>query len=868
MNFEKYTIKASEAVNQAQSNAIENNNNVIDVLHILNSMFEQEDGYIPAILKKGNFEIQKIHNEIKQGINSLPKIEGGKYQIQVSYDLNQAFINAEKQANSLNDEYITTYHIFLAILKGNSKANKEILQKEGINYKNILEIINEIKKGDSVQSVDPETTMDSLNKFGRNITELAKNGDLDPVIGREDEIARTIQILSRRTKNNPVLTGDPGVGKTAIIEGIAQLIIKSEVPDILKNKTIIELDMSALMAGTKYRGEFEERLKAILKELNKSKGQIILFIDEIHNIVGAGKTEGSMDMGNMIKPELARGKIRVIGATTINEYRKYVEKDPALERRFQQVHIDQPSKEDALAILRGIKERYEAHHGVKITDSSLISAVDLSEKYITDRFLPDKAIDLIDEASASVKMALTSMPTEIIKLKKQITQLEIEKQAIIRDQGNTSIDNNRMQKLEKELASAKENYEKLKINWETEREYVVKVKQLKEELQKLEHQAQIAEKETNYNKVAEIRYGQIPKLQNELSEIEKKVENSKKDSSIKIKDIVEPEDLALIISKWTQIPVSKLVESEKEKLANIEKNISTKVVGQDFAISAVANAIRRSRAGLKDPNKPVGSFLFLGPTGVGKTQLAKSLAEFLFNNEKSIIRLDMSEYMEKHSVSKLIGSPPGYVGYDEAGQLTEAVRRKPYSIILFDEIEKAHPDVFNVLLQLLDDGILTDNKGKTVNFKNTIIILTSNIGSDMIMEKLSNSQDIQTRKEVENGIMKQLTNYFRPEFINRIDDLIIFNPINEEMLKNIVSINLQKINDMLYYDRGLNLDFDDEVLKYLAKAGWDPAFGARPLDRAIQKELLNPLAMSIMQGNIKNNSKIKINIQDGKISIN
>ncbi len=870
MNFEKYTIKAAEAVQQAQSQAVEQKHNTIDVLHILDAMLEQKDWYIPAILKKWNFELTNIHNLIKQEISNLHKVEW-QYQVQLSYDLNQAFTQAEKEASSLQDEYITTYHLFLAILKWNSKANKEILQKQWIDYQSILQIVNDIKKWEPVQSQDPEATMDSLNKFGKNITQLAENWELDPIIGREDEIARTIQILSRRTKNNPVLTGDPWVGKTAIVEWIAQLIVKWEVPDILKDKTIIELDMSALMAGTKYRWEFEERLKAILKELNQAEWQVILFIDEIHTIVWAGKTEWSMDMGNMIKPELARGKIRVIGATTVNEYRKYVEKDPALERRFQQVHVDQPSKEDALAILRWIKERYEAHHWVKITDDALISAIDLSEKYITDRFLPDKAIDLLDEASASVKMALTSMPTEITKLKKQISQLEIEKQAKtswkLKVKSWKWENNEDIKRIDKELAENKEKYEKLKANWEAEREYVIKAKELKEELQKLEHKAQLAEKETDYNKVAEIRYWEIPKVQQELEKIEKKVEQAKQDGTLTIKDIVEPEDIAYIISKWTQVPVSKLVETEKEKLANIENHLSYKVIWQEQAISAVSNAIRRSRAWLKDPEKPVGSFLFLWPTWVGKTQLAKSLAEFLFNDEKAMVRLDMSEYMEKHSVSKLVGSPPGYVWYDEAWQLTEAVRRKPYSVILLDEIEKAHPDVFNILLQLLDDGRLTDSKWKTVSFKNSIIILTSNIWSDEIMEKLSDSQDDKTRKEVEKSVMNKLTTHFRPEFINRIDDLIVFNPISKEMLENIVNINIQKISDRIYEDKWIKLEIDDSVIKHLAKSGWDPAFGARPLDRAIQKEILNPLAMQMMQDKIKESSTIKLSFKNDELKI-
>ncbi len=862
MNFEKYTIKAAEAVQQAQSEALEKKHNTIDVLHLTNAMLDQKDGYIPIILQKGDYDYQGIHNEIKQELINLPQVEW-QYQIQLSYELNTTFQQAEKIAGDLKDEYITTYHLFLAILNWKSKLKKEILDKHNINYNEILKIVEEIKKWQPIDSQDPESTMDSLNKFGRNITDLAQKWELDPVIGREDEIDRTIQILSRRTKNNPVLTWDPWVGKTAIVEGIAQLIIKWEVPDILKDKTIVELDMSALMAGTKYRWEFEERLKAILKELNQAEWKIILFIDEIHSIVWAGKTEWSMDMGNMIKPELARGKIRVIWATTINEYRKYIEKDPALERRFQQVHIDEPTKEDSLAILRWIKERYEAHHGVKITDDALISAVDLSDKYITDRFLPDKAIDLVDEASASVKMSLTSMPTQVVKLKKQISQLEIEKQALNLEKSKKNKE--RLQQIEKELADAKEKHERLKTKWEKEREFVIKGKELKEELHKLEHQAQLAEKETDFNKAAEIRYWKIPEIQKQLQQVEERVQKAKQDGILTLKDIVEAEDIAVIISKRTQIPVSKLVETEKEKLANIEKHLSEMVVWQDAAIQSVANAIRRSRAGLKEPEKPVWSFLFLGPTWVGKTHLAKSLAELLFNDQKAMIRLDMSEYMEKHSVAKLIWSPPGYVWYDEWGQLTEAVRRKPYSVILLDEIEKAHWDVFNILLQLLDDGRLTDSKWRQVSFKNTILILTSNIGSDLIMDRLSKWQDQQTRHQVEKEVTDKLTNHFRPEFINRIDDIIVFNPISEEMLEKIVEINVNQFAEMIKKDKWIDLQVSKDAKKHLSKVGWDPVFGARPLNRAIQREVLDKLAMEIMKGNITEESSVDVQLKENNI---
>ncbi|HRX63939.1 MAG TPA: AAA family ATPase, partial [Candidatus Absconditabacterales bacterium] len=766
---------------------------------------------------------------------------------------------SEKIMNDMGDSYITTEHLLLAIIKGTNKV-KEILSNEGLDYDLVFKKIKEMRNGKKVESSNPENTMDALGKYGKDLTQLAQEGKLDPVIGRDEESRRAIQILSRRTKNNPVLIGDPGVGKTAIIELLAQQIIKGEVPDMLKNKKIVELDMGSLIAGAKYQGEFEERLKAVLKEVEKSDGSIVLFIDELHLVVGAGKTQGSMDMGNLLKPSLARGEIRVIGATTINEYRKYIEKDAALERRFQPVMVSEPNKEDALAILRGIKKTYETHHGVKISDTAVVACVDLSMRYITDRRLPDKAIDLLDEAAASTKMGMTSMPEDILRLEKKISQLEIEKQALSIE--NKKKNEDRINEIEKELSNIKEKYNIKKSEREADRKLLVETKEINKEIKDLHHEAEIAEKQTNYNKAAEIKYSKIPDLEAKLKNIENKIDQSKKEGKILIKDIVEEEDIALIISKWTGIPVSKLIQTEMEKLSKLEEYLSTKVVGQSKAISSVSNAIRRARAGLKDPNRPIGSFLFLGPTGVGKTELAKQLAILLFNNEKSMIRLDMSEYQEKHTVSRLIGSPPGYIGHDEGGQLTEAVRRKPYSVILFDEVEKAHPEVFNTLLQLLDDGILTDSKGRTVDFKNTIVVMTSNLGSEVIMSKM---KDQKGNISLEKDIMPLLQSHFRPEFLNRLDDIILFNPVNEEMLTKIVDIQLSKIVDLVKKEKNIDLSISNEVKKYIAKVGLDPLFGARPLKRSIQNTLLDELAMQIIEGKISDNSKITANKKNGKI---
>jgi len=872
MNFEKYTTKAAEAIQSSNQLALQQQNSQIDVFHLFLSMIQQSDWYVPAILSKINISVQFIQSSVISEISKLPKVQWD-YQISISSDLNKALLQAENIMKEMWDAFLTTEHLFLAILKWNNKLT-EILKLQDISYDLVLKIITEMRKWENIQSQDPENTMDALWKYGKDVTKLAEEWKLDPIIWRDDETRRVVQILSRRTKNNPVLIWDPGVWKTAIIELLAQQIIKGDIPDILKNKKIIEIDMWSLIAWAKYQWEFEERLKAVLKEVEKSDWQIILFIDELHLVVWTWKTQWAMDMWNLLKPALARGQIRVIWATTINEYRQYIEKDAALERRFQPVLVDEPNKEDALAILRWIKKTYETHHGVKISDVAVVACVDLSMRYIPDRRLPDKAIDLLDEASASVKMWMTSMPASIIKLEKKISQLEIEKSALLTesvplnkgDKGGLK-SQQRIQEIEKELSEIKEKYNIRKSERESDRKLLLETKEINEQIKKLQHDSEIAEKQTDYNKAAEIKYSQIPALENKIKEIEEKILESKQEWKIILKDIVEEDDIASIISKWTGIPISKLIQTEMEKLAKLEKYLWAKVVGQQDAVSSVSKAIRRARAGLKDPNRPIWSFLFLGPTWVWKTELAKQLAIFLFNDEKSMVRLDMSEYQEKYTVSRLIGSPPGYIGHDEWWQLTEAVRRKPYSVILFDEVEKAHPEVFNTLLQLLDDWRLTDSKWRTVDFKNTVIIMTSNIGSELIMAKLSSlreTKDISVYKDskinLEKDIMPILQSYFRPEFLNRLDDIILFNPVNSEMLSKIVEIQLDKIIQMIKSEKNIDLIVSSKAKEYIVKVWLDPVFWARPLKRAIQNILLDELAMQIIEWKISENSTINVDL--------
>ncbi len=855
MNFNKFTIKAQEAIQEAVNMARANGQQVIEPVHIMGGVLKSNEQIVSFLLQKTGTNVKKVETEVNKAVHSLPKVSGGEPYI--SRESNQVLDKAEEIADKNGDEFVSIEPLIVALLEVKSNVS-EILKQNGVNRVELEKAISELRNGEKVTSQNAEESYQALSKYAVNLNDAAKSGKLDPVIGRDDEIRRILQILSRRTKNNPILIGEPGTGKTAIVEGLAHRIIRGDVPDNLRDKQIYSLDMGALVAGAKYKGEFEERLKAVINEVVKAEGRIILFIDEIHTLVGAGKSEGAMDAANILKPALARGELRSIGATTLDEYQKYFEKDKALERRFQSVLVTEPDKMSTISILRGLKERYESHHKVRIQDDALIAAVTLSDRYITERFLPDKAIDLVDEAAAKLRMERDSLPEELDEISRHIKQLEIEREAIKREK-----DESKLTQLAKEISALKEQEKSMRAKWQQEKEFADRIQSAKQEIESLKFEADKAEREGNYGRVAEIRYGRIKELEEEIKKAQSDL-HSTQGSSAMIKEEVTAEDIADVVSRWTGIPVSKMLQSERDKLLSLEEELHKRVIGQDEAITAVSDAVRRSRAGLQDPKRPIGSFIFLGTTGVGKTELAKALAAYLFNDETMMTRIDMSEYQEKFSVSRLIGAPPGYVGYDEGGQLTEAVRRKPYSVVLFDEIEKAHPDVFNILLQVLDDGRLTDNKGRVVNFKNTIIIMTSNLGSSYIQEqfdKITEENREHIIEETKEHIMEMLKKSIRPEFLNRIDETIMFTPLDELEIEKIVRLQIEGIKAMLA-ENEIRLEASDAAIKFISKAGFDPDFGARPIKRAIQRYLLNDLSKQLLAGAVDKERAIKVDADE------
>ena len=859
MNVEKMTQKTQEAIVAAQNMAIENSIQEIDVEMLHLALIQQPESTIKGILNSMGVDTAQLEAQLQKYVDSRPKVSGSNQQPYISRRLNEIVIRAEKVMQEFKDEYMGTEHLYIAIIEANDGYSAELIKKYGITKDKFLKELMAVRKNQRITSETPEDTYNALGKYGRDLIELAKKNKLDPIIGRDEEIRHMLRILCRRTKNNPVLIGEPGVGKTAVVEGLAQRILKGDVPESIKNKRIFELDMGALVAGAKYRGQFEERLKSVLNEVEKSNGEIILFIDELHNIVGAGKTEGSMDAGNLLKPKLARGELHCIGATTLDEYRKYIEKDPALERRFQPVIIDQPTVEDTISILRGLKERFEIHHGVRIKDSALIAAAQLSHRYITDRFLPDKAIDLVDEAAAMLRMEIDSMPAELDEITRKMMQLQIEREALKKETDEGSL--KRLESIQSEIAELQQTLDAKSVQWKKEKAQIEETKALKTQIEQQKADMERAEREYDLNKVAQIKYGTLPQLQQQLEEKNKLIEGEDR----LLREEVTSEEIAQIISQWTGIPVTKLVESEKEKMLNLDKVMKERVVGQDEAITAITNAVIRARAGLKDPNRPIGSFIFLGPTGVGKTEVAKTLAATLFDSEDNMVRIDMSEYMEKFSVSRLIGAPPGYVGYDEGGQLTEAVRRKPYCVILFDEIEKAHPDVFNILLQLLDDGRLTDSQGRVVDFKNTVVIMTSNIGSAFLTERIKDGGTVD--EETRNMVTDELKRYMKPEFINRIDDIVVFKPLGISEVKSIARLQFNMLKNRLA-EKNIELVLTDEGCRYIVDNSFDPAYGARPIRRFIQRTVETDIGRLILKGDIVENSVVEVTADENGLKYN
>lgn len=846
MRFDKFTLRGQEAIQAAIEFAERNQNQQVEPEHLLVAMLGQPEGTVRPVLGKLGANADAVMNDVVAAINRLPKVTGGQQYF--SPRTSQIFSAAQKQAEAMKDEFISTEHLLMAIVDEKNSEAARILKSNGVNREDLDKAVEQMRGGVRITDQNSEQNFQALNKYAKDLTELARDGKLDPVIGRDDEIRRTIQVLSRRTKNNPVLIGEPGVGKTAIVEGLAQRIVSGDVPETLRDKRLVSLDLGSMLAGAKYRGEFEDRLKAVLKEIENAHGQIILFIDELHTLVGAGASEGAIDASNMLKPALARGELRCVGATTLNEFKKYIEKDAALERRFQQIYIGEPSVEDTIAILRGLKEKYEVHHGVRIKDSAIVAATTLSNRYIADRFLPDKAIDLIDEAASRLRIEIDSLPQEIDELEREILQLEIERQALGRETDEKSKE--RLADIEKRIADLQEKSSGMKAKWQAEKEEINKMRGAKEQLEQARIQLDQARNAGDLNRAAELQYGTIPQLEKQLTDEQKRLAELQNDG-VMLKEEVDEEDVAEVVARWTGIPVSKMLEGEMQKLVTMEDKLRTRVIGQDEALVAVANAVRRARAGLQDPNRPVGSFIFLGPTGVGKTETARALAEFLFDDERAMIRLDMSEYMEKHAVARMIGAPPGYVGYEEGGQLTEAVRRRPYSVILFDEIEKAHPDVFNVLLQILDDGRLTDSKGRTVDFKNTVLIMTSNLGSREIQLNASNEAAMRE------SVLTTLRENFKPEFLNRIDDIVIFHQLGREQISQIIEVQLKNLRKMLT-ERNIAISLDDSAKDLLSREGYDPAYGARPLKRAIQTLIQNPLAVKLLKGEIAAGQTVKV----------